>query len=128
MMHERIQGWIHALEVGVFARWLIVLPVAVVMLGLIVLYDVRAYRSFSSPEAMDAAQVARNLAEGRGYTTDFIRPFSIYLVQKHNRAAASDGALATNVSGLCGTQRRRTRISPMRRRIRPLLAGLWKIW
>ena len=37
---------------------------------------------------MDAAQLARNLAEGKGYTTLFIRPFSLYLVQRHNEAGA----------------------------------------
>jgi len=36
-------------------------------------------------EAMDAAQLGRNLAEGRGYTTLFIRPLSMYLVKKRNQ-------------------------------------------
>ena len=35
---------------------------------------------------MDAAQLARNIAEGKGYTTLFLRPFSLYLVQSHNQA------------------------------------------
>jgi hypothetical protein len=96
MRHEQIQGWIHALEVGSFSRWLKYLPVVVAMIGLAVLYDVRAYHGFTSPEAMDAAQVARNLAEGHGYTTDFIRPFSVYLVQKHNRATHPAEARTTN--------------------------------
>ncbi len=32
---------------------------------------------------MDVAQLARNISEGKGYTTDFIRPLSIYLMQSH---------------------------------------------
>ena len=36
----------------------------------------------ATQEAMDAAQVARNIAQGKGYTTLFIRPFSIYLREK----------------------------------------------
>lgn len=32
---------------------------------------------------MDAAQLARNISQGKGYTTLFVRPFSIYLVKKH---------------------------------------------
>jgi len=99
MMHERIQGWVYALEVGAVSRWLKYLPVALVVVGLTVLYDVRAYHGFMSPEAMDAAQVARNLAEGRGYTTDFIRPFSVYLVQKQNRAADAGEIQTTNAPG-----------------------------
>ena len=37
---------------------------------------------------MDTAQLARNISEGRGYTTLFVRPLSLYLVQKHNEAGA----------------------------------------
>ena len=87
------------MEVGSFSRWLKYLPVVVAVIGLVVLYDIRAYHGFSSPEAMDAAQVARNLAEGRGYTTDFIRPFSVYLVQKHNRATHPAEIQMTNAPG-----------------------------
>jgi len=93
---ERIQHLIHALEVGVFSRRLKFIPLAVAVIGLAVLYDVNAYRGFYSPEAMDAAQVARNVAQGRGYTTDFIRPFSVYLVEKHNRANNAGGLQTTN--------------------------------
>ena len=38
----------------------------------------------ATQEAMDAAQLARNIAQGKGYTTLFIRPFSMYLVKKRN--------------------------------------------
>ncbi len=56
------------------------------MIALAFLYDIRAYRNLAAPEAMDAAQLARNISEGKGYTTLFIRPFSIFLVQNHNQA------------------------------------------
>jgi hypothetical protein len=82
---EHIQTTIHALEVGKFSRRLQLLPLALAVVALAVVYDLTSYHGFSSPEAMDAAQVGRNLAEGRGFTTQFIRPFSAYLVQKHNR-------------------------------------------
>ena len=93
---EQLQSAIHTLEVGRGARVLSVLVILLVFGGLGVLYDTRAYHNFNSPEAMDTAQVARNLAEGRGYTTDFIRPFSIYLLDKHNRTAPPADAAATN--------------------------------
>jgi hypothetical protein len=98
MISERIQAAIHATEVGGGARFLRMIAVMVAVFGLAFFYDVRAYRNFTSPEAMDAAQVARNLAEGHGYSTDFIRPFSLYLVQKHNRAAHPEQVLATNMT------------------------------
>ena len=34
---------------------------------------------------MDTAQLARNIAEGRGYSTMFVRPFSMYLVKQNNQ-------------------------------------------
>ncbi len=91
-----IQEIIHQLEAGATARYIRILVVALVVVILTLLYDFRAYRNLATPEAMDAAQVARNLSEGKGYTTQFIRPLSLYLVQKHNEPKTS-GAL-TNAS------------------------------
>jgi hypothetical protein len=51
---------------------------------LVGLYNLRAYKNMGTQEAMDAAQLARNIAQGKGYTTLFIRPFSIHLVKKRN--------------------------------------------
>src|ERR1700744_6612836 len=87
MNSERIQTLVHNLESGKGARIMWEVAAIAALIGLGVVYDLRAYRGFSSPEAMDAAQVARNLSEGNGFSTKFIRPFSIYLVQKHNHAA-----------------------------------------
>ena len=47
-----------------------------------VCYDFSHFHNLSSPESMDAAQLARNVASGNGYTTRFIRPFSIYLLRR----------------------------------------------
>jgi hypothetical protein len=96
MISEKLQHLIHAVEVGRFSRWLQFLPLAVAVVGLAVLYDLTEYRGFNSPEAMDAAQVARNVSEGRGFTTDFIRPFSVFLVSKHNHDQHIGELLLTN--------------------------------
>jgi hypothetical protein len=79
-----VQELIHRFEQGggrapriVFA----VLVIGILMLG----YNWRGFRNLGTQEAMDAAQVGRNLAEGRGFTTQFVRPISIYLVKKHNQ-------------------------------------------
>jgi hypothetical protein len=76
---------IHKLEVGVGSRYLGYFVLALVVFTLGFLYDIREYRNFATPEAMDAAQIARNISEGKGYTTLFIRPFSLYLMQNHNQ-------------------------------------------
>ena len=81
---ELIQRLIHMLEVGAGSRYLRVFALVMAVVALAFLYNIRAYRNLAAPEAMDAAQLARNLSEGRGYTTLFIRPFSLYLVQQHN--------------------------------------------
>src|SRR5208282_6593871 len=81
---EWVQNLIHKLEVGAGRRVLRSAVLTLVVMALVVLYDLRAYRNFSTPEAMDAAQLARNIADGKGYTTLFIRPLSLYLVQEDN--------------------------------------------
>ena len=86
MSSQFIQMLIHKLEVGAGSRYLRILALGLGVVALAFLYDIRAYRNLAAPEAMDAAQLARNLSEGKGYTTLFIRPFSLYLVQNHNQA------------------------------------------
>src|SRR5262245_19326954 len=77
-----LQDFIHKIEEGTWSRYIKWILSGALILTLLVLYDVRAYRNFANPEAMDAAQLARNLAQGKGYTTDFIRPLSMHLVLK----------------------------------------------
>jgi hypothetical protein len=96
MIAERIQAFIHKLEVEGGARRLNYVALTLVVLAVAVWYDTHCYRDFNTPEAMDAAQVARNLSEGHGFTTEFIRPFSVYLLQKHNHAMAAGQSSSTN--------------------------------
>jgi len=88
-----IQSLIHKLEMGGGARYLRALALVLAVLGLAVLYNSCAYQNISTPEGMDSAQLARNLATHQGYTTLFIRPLSIYLLQRRNQAA---GLASTN--------------------------------
>jgi 4-amino-4-deoxy-L-arabinose transferase-like glycosyltransferase len=81
-----LQNWIHKLEVGAGHKMLRAMTLVVAIVALMFVYDLRGYRNFATEEAMDSAQLARNISEGKGYTTLFIRPFSLYLVQEHNRA------------------------------------------
>src|SRR5882724_8925589 len=96
LIQERLQAALHLLEVGFgvrIIRWLLILSV---LAATLVLYDTRAYHNFNSPEAMDAAQLARNISEGRGYTTEVIRPFSLYLMQKRYAALHPAELFSTN--------------------------------
>lgn len=51
-------------------------------------YDIHCYRNMAAPAAMEAAQLARNIARGKGYTTESVRPLSIYLVRAQHRDAS----------------------------------------
>jgi hypothetical protein len=79
-MAVKLQEVIHSLEAGAGYRVLKYGAGLAAMLTLALFYNLAAFKNLSAPEAMDAAQLARNLAEGRGYSTWFIRPLSMHLV------------------------------------------------
>lgn len=79
----RMQEIIHQFTEGSGSRWIKLVLVLFTMVGLAVWYDAAAFKNLATIEGMDAAQVARNLSEGRGYTTDFIRPLSLHLLRRH---------------------------------------------
>jgi len=89
-----IQEAIHKLEVAGGMRPLRIALSVLAVLAMITLYNFRAYHNMSNQEAMDAAQLARNISQGKGYTTDFIRPFSMFLLKKNNEAQAVAGRLS----------------------------------
>jgi 4-amino-4-deoxy-L-arabinose transferase-like glycosyltransferase len=77
-----LQDLLHKVEVGGGMRFL---RVGLAVLGVLLLfagYNWRAFKNLATQEAMDTAQLARNIAQGKGYTTLFIRPFSMYLVKQ----------------------------------------------
>ncbi len=95
-LSELIQRLIHMLEVGAGSRYLRAFVLGLAVVGLAFVYDLCVCRNFAAQEAMDSAQLARNIAEGKGYTTLFVRPFSLYLVQSHNEAKHAGAPATTN--------------------------------
>jgi hypothetical protein len=95
-LRELLQKLIHMTEVGAGSRYLRFLLLGLAVVGLALVYNLRAYRNLATQEAMDTAQLARNIAEGKGYTTLFIRPLSLYLVQSHNEPRTAVTATDTN--------------------------------
>jgi hypothetical protein len=87
------QKLIHQLEVGggmrYFRRFALLLAVATVTL----LYDAAGFKNMGTQEAMDAAQLGRNIAQGKGYTTYFIRPLSLSLVKERTLEKKGPAAL-----------------------------------
>jgi hypothetical protein len=77
-----LQNWVHGFEQGAGIRGLKFVLLVLALLALVMGYNVRRFKNLSNAEAMDAAQLARNLSEQKGYTTLFVRPFSLHLLQK----------------------------------------------
>ena len=102
IISERIQTLIHKLEVESGARWQNYLMMMLAVLALAVWYDTHCYHNFDSAEAMDAAQVGRNLSEGKGFSTEYIRPFDIYLLQRRNGTTVGGGTGAGDPARLNG--------------------------
>lgn len=86
-----LQEFIHKLTEGSANRFLQVVLVFFAMFGLAVWYDAAAFKNLSTIEGMDAAQVGRNLAEGHGFSTQFVRPFSMRLLREHAKDAGLNG-------------------------------------
>jgi hypothetical protein len=80
------QDILHKLEEGGGMRGFRIGLALLAVLLLVGGYNWRAFRNMATQEAMDSAQVARNLAQGKGYTTLFIRPFSMHLVKQQSQA------------------------------------------
>ena len=78
-----IQTFVHYLEEGMGRVWLRRI-LTLILVGLaFALYQNNEAKNFRAPEAMDLAQLGRNLAAGQGYTTGVIRPLSLHLLEEH---------------------------------------------
>lgn len=96
---DRIQRLILTIESGKGNRLLWILATTLALAGLMVWYDLWSYRGFSAPDAMDAAQVARNLSEGHGFTTQSIAPFRLYLAGKKDHTPGLTPSLTPQPGG-----------------------------
>ncbi len=74
---SQIQDLVYAIEVGALRVWILRLALMVIMLGFGVYYAATQFNGFGNPEDMDMAQLGRQVALGRGYTTKFIRPTAL---------------------------------------------------
>ncbi len=88
MIPTGLQDWIYKLEEGEGAKYLKVALAFLLLAGLAAIYDIREFSDFKNPEAMEAAQLARNIANGKGFTTQCIRPFAVALLQKKSGGTA----------------------------------------
>jgi hypothetical protein len=87
-----LQEVIQKLEAGSWTRHLKTSLTVLALLGLVVGYNWRSFRNLGTQEAMDSAQLARNVAQGKGYTTSFVRPLSLYLVKQRSASRSQEGS------------------------------------
>src|SRR5688572_6610549 len=88
-----LQEWIHKIEEGEGTKYVRLVFAALTLLGLTALWHLREAKNFMAIEAMDAAQVGRNIAEGKGFSTRFVRPLSIVLLEANRGGAAAPDLL-----------------------------------
>lgn len=73
-----IQKFLHAFEQGAVAVWLRRLLVALVLGIVAAVWITLKFNGFSDPDAMDQAQIGRQLASGQGYSTLYARPLALH--------------------------------------------------
>ena len=78
-----VQGFIHSLEQGTLAPIMRGLVIAVVIIAVALGFLGWKFRGFAAPEAMDQAQVAREISRGHGWSTQFIRPLAVWQIEKN---------------------------------------------
>ncbi len=77
-LQAAIQDTVHSLDIGVGQRVVRGVLLAVALVAILLVYSGNQFSGLKYPEAMDQAQLGRNLVRGDGYTTQFIRPLSMW--------------------------------------------------
>ena len=83
-----IQRAVHALEHGGMAVWLKRALGVVVVAVLAAFYMTAEFRGLATSQAMDQAQIGRNIASGQGWRTDLARPLAIGQLQSNGKNPA----------------------------------------
>jgi hypothetical protein len=73
---EFVQSAVHALEAGGLVVWVKRGAVALGIAGIVVLYFYQ-FRSLSTSQGMDRAQIGRAIASGGGWRTKLARPLAV---------------------------------------------------
>ncbi len=76
-LESGLQGWLHTVEQGTLAKWVIRVLIATVLVSLSTFWLIGRFNGFSTAEAMDQAQIGRQIAFGQGYTTLYARPLAL---------------------------------------------------
>ena len=83
-----VQRTVHALEAGGAAVWIRRALAVVAVIALSVFYMIHEFRGLATSQAMDQAQIARNIASGQFWKTDFVRPRAVGQLQDNGKNVA----------------------------------------
>lgn len=85
---ELIQRVIHATEVGSYAIWIRRLVMLLAAVGLAVFHLLYAFRGLGTSQAMEQAQIGREITRGHGWSTMMARPLAAGELERRGRNAA----------------------------------------
>ena len=85
---KTLQDWVYNVEAGPIRVWLVRIALVLMVIGMSAYVGVREFNGLRTFEAMDLAQQARQLAEGKGFTTLLIRPLALWQVRANLESAA----------------------------------------
>lgn len=78
LSESTVTNVIHAVELGAMAKYIKMFLFALAVFLVLLIYQSNQFRGLEHAEAIDQAQIARNIARGEGFTTKFIRPQSAW--------------------------------------------------
>ena len=79
-----LQDWVYNVEAGPARLWLVRVSLLLLVVGLSAFISLREFNGLRTFEAMDLAQQARQLAEGKGFTTLCIRPLALWQIRANS--------------------------------------------
>ena len=84
------QQAIHSIDQGISANYIRGAMFVALIISLPLLYLFVQFRGFSTVTAMDQAQIARNLASGKGFSTQFLRPLAVWQLEDAKKPIPKD--------------------------------------
>ena len=84
-----VQDLVYNIDVGVGLRLVQFGLYSLFVVIIILIYTATQFRAFDEPEAMEYAQLARNMSRSEGMTTQVVRPSTIrFLIEKDKLVSA----------------------------------------
>src|SRR5712672_2757860 len=88
---DTAQSIVHSVEQGKAAHVIRVALIVVAIFGVALVLLLFRFRGFAHAEAMDQAQLARQIASGKGFTTNFIRPLALWQMETNSGSKVNLG-------------------------------------